>query len=966
MKRLTSLLVLLAMAASLAVPAAAAESAEASTMRLESAEGTVTVKNASGLAVELKDKMRLYDGYTVKTAAKSYAYISLDGDKSLKLDASSEASVNKSGKKLEIALSSGSMFFNVSKPLENSEKLNIRTATIVTGIRGTAACVKVPSRDHTEISLLTGRLDVTGRDSCSGEMETVEMVAGEVVVASQLEAGTPQEHLEIQKLTVQEVELPGFAAVEVAKDPELQSKITEETELSVPLIIGDAEERLTAEQTAAQEKETQVQQQLERQEQQPQAETVEPVFQGGESAPGSDPGDSGDSSDSDPGPVQPPEPEKPDPPVEPGPTPAPVTTKTLDNPTLEQLRDALNDATLTTINVTNVQLNVAPSDAAASGFEIPADKTLNLKSGTLTFGQDVPIDGALATDSGTTLTVSSGYTTVTGSLTVNGAVDVNGGMLLNNGTLTVPGTLTISSNTLTNNKTMTVSGTLTVNGDLSNSGTLSVPGTLELAYINEYQRGTLTNTGEMTVSGPMTMNEHSKLDVGATDGSKGTVAITVGGSIDAKGTITVYPGSTFQAAAVAGLGLTVTEVKDGASVSTHPELADGMYSYTNSTADPAAVSMTRTFTLTYTNPNACGYEVTINGKKADHTAVNTFTLYEGEDVYVELNSGNTYETANLYAELYAGDDAANGKKIKNTSGKFTFTGAQIGEYMNGFSADDGNDLTLIFRGLDRTFYNKKTTMDEIIPLFSDPAIRHVSVNDGGFAEGEHVLNQPLTIHSGQHLSFMDNEISLILNSPLTVDGIFSFVMSGLEVTNNSTLTVGPKGSLSVGNTCTLYNNGSLTIAEGGSLECSEKLENKGTLENNGKLIVTNLMNAYAGSTLVNNGALIAGSWYTDHGIINLVTGATLINSGTVSLSNLCEFNFIGAPKIEPGVLKIAVSKKGVIGWAPPASATETLKLTQNGRELSMTESSGYYTYTNENSSTITVEAQFVPDTTTTG
>ncbi len=265
MKKLISLLLVLSMAVSLAVPAGAAEDATAATMRLESTEGTVTVKNASGLSVKQKNKMRLYDGYSVKTAAKSYAYISLDGDKTLKLDASSEASVSKSGKKLEIVLVSGSLFFNVAKPLERSESLNIRTATMVTGVRGTSACVSAPNRHQTEITLLTGRLEVTGQDSHSGQMETVEMNAGERAVVAQREAGTPQEHLEIQKLSAQEAALPGFAAVEVAKDPELQSRIEAETELSVSRIVEDAAERLTADETAAQQAAVEVREKVEEQ-----------------------------------------------------------------------------------------------------------------------------------------------------------------------------------------------------------------------------------------------------------------------------------------------------------------------------------------------------------------------------------------------------------------------------------------------------------------------------------------------------------------------------------------------------------------------------------------------------------------------------------------------------------------------------------------------------------------------------
>ncbi len=282
MKKLIALFLILTMTAALAIPVLAAESASAGTMRLEAVEGTVAVKSASGLSVKLSDKMRLYNGYSIQTKANSYAYISLDGSKTLKLGASSEVSVSKSGRKLEVTLVSGSMFFNAAKPLQKGESLNIRTSTMVTGVRGTAGCVEAPDRDHADIELLTGHLEVTGRDPSSGRTEMVELSAGEHVTVAQREAGTPQESLEIRKETVQESELPGFVAVEVAKDPTLQERIAAETGLSVPLIVEDAEERLADEETAAGQEEAAVQEQLEEQERElgeARQESVDPIFE---------------------------------------------------------------------------------------------------------------------------------------------------------------------------------------------------------------------------------------------------------------------------------------------------------------------------------------------------------------------------------------------------------------------------------------------------------------------------------------------------------------------------------------------------------------------------------------------------------------------------------------------------------------------------------------------------------------
>ena len=64
--------------------------------------------------------------------------LALDNSKTAKLDASSAAKVAQSGKQLELNATAGSLFFNVPVALKSGESMNIRTSTMVTGIRGTS------------------------------------------------------------------------------------------------------------------------------------------------------------------------------------------------------------------------------------------------------------------------------------------------------------------------------------------------------------------------------------------------------------------------------------------------------------------------------------------------------------------------------------------------------------------------------------------------------------------------------------------------------------------------------------------------------------------------------------------------------------------------------------------------------------------------------------------------------------
>ncbi|MDO4540238.1 MAG: FecR domain-containing protein, partial [Syntrophomonadaceae bacterium] len=240
----------------------AAKDNAAVTLRLEKTEGeTVSVSSANGADVGILQGMKLYSGHQVTTGMASYAYLSLDDAKAAKLDANSKAEVRQSGKKLELNLAAGEIFFNVTAPLKHDETLNIRTSTMVTGVRGTSGVVSVIDETTAEIYLLTGSVTVNYTDR-SGTQRTVTITAGQkaTVNVTKNEDGTESTEVTVTDLT--EHEVAGFAAVEVAKDEALQQQITEQTELSVPVIIGEAEARLAADQQADTERQEQIEQDI--------------------------------------------------------------------------------------------------------------------------------------------------------------------------------------------------------------------------------------------------------------------------------------------------------------------------------------------------------------------------------------------------------------------------------------------------------------------------------------------------------------------------------------------------------------------------------------------------------------------------------------------------------------------------------------------------------------------------------
>lgn len=179
-KRMLSLLLVLALSLpSVFQVLAAEESAVGTTVQLAKTEGTVSVTNANDRKATILKNMKLYNGYHVSTEEKSYSWINLDSTKLIKEDASSQVEIRESGKKLEVLLNSGNLFFNVTKDLEEEETLNIRTSTMVAGIRGTCGWVRVVDRWNTYVYILEGRVECRVADPVTGQIKKTILTGGE-------------------------------------------------------------------------------------------------------------------------------------------------------------------------------------------------------------------------------------------------------------------------------------------------------------------------------------------------------------------------------------------------------------------------------------------------------------------------------------------------------------------------------------------------------------------------------------------------------------------------------------------------------------------------------------------------------------------------------------------------------------------------------------------------------------------
>jgi len=195
-----------------------ADTIEGRTIRLESYSGEVQVLTGAGKSLNLINKMRLFDGYTIITAKDGMAYLSIDNMKSIRLDQNTKVSIVKKDKVNEIQIMSGSIFFSVKEKLKDDETLDVVTPTMAIGIRGTTGTVSV-IKEESRAQIYSGR--VVAKNN-RGKEKVVD--PGHEVRESEKK----EKELEIIKMDVKGEEIPSFSLNEINNDIEIKQQIEEE------------------------------------------------------------------------------------------------------------------------------------------------------------------------------------------------------------------------------------------------------------------------------------------------------------------------------------------------------------------------------------------------------------------------------------------------------------------------------------------------------------------------------------------------------------------------------------------------------------------------------------------------------------------------------------------------------------------------------------------------------------------
>jgi hypothetical protein len=200
----------------------------ANTMRLLRVEGTVNIENGNGGTKPVIDNIRFQSGDALNTGADGLASVGLDDSKIVTLQNDSRAEFSKNGKHLELKLTKGALFFNVTEKLNDDETFEIKTSTMTAGIRGTSGYVYYDNEGRDSLIITDGVVIVTAINPETGETKYAEVRGGQSITVY-LYSDRAQDSVEFSISDVSEETLPEFPLQMISENEELLNRVCEFT-----------------------------------------------------------------------------------------------------------------------------------------------------------------------------------------------------------------------------------------------------------------------------------------------------------------------------------------------------------------------------------------------------------------------------------------------------------------------------------------------------------------------------------------------------------------------------------------------------------------------------------------------------------------------------------------------------------------------------------------------------------------
>ncbi|MBP5655612.1 MAG: FecR domain-containing protein [Clostridiales bacterium] len=200
----------------------------ATTMRLLRIEGTVNIESSKGDTKPVLDNIRFQSGDTLNTGSDGLASVGLDDTKIVTLQNDSRAEFRKAHKKLELKLTKGALFFEVTEHLKEDETFEIETSNMTAGIRGTSGYIYYDEEGREAIVVTDGVVKIIGRNPDTGEVKTAEIRGGESATVY-LYSDRTVDSVEFHKKKLSEDELPRDILRNIVYNDDLLDKICKDT-----------------------------------------------------------------------------------------------------------------------------------------------------------------------------------------------------------------------------------------------------------------------------------------------------------------------------------------------------------------------------------------------------------------------------------------------------------------------------------------------------------------------------------------------------------------------------------------------------------------------------------------------------------------------------------------------------------------------------------------------------------------
>lgn len=209
----------------------------ATTMRLLRVEGTVNIEDTKGNSKPVIDNIRFQSGDALSTGSDGLASVGMDDTKVVTLNSDSRAEFLKKGKQLELRLTKGSLFFEVTEHLKDDESFEIKTSTMTAGIRGTSGMVFYDEEGRVGLLVTDGEVHVVAVNPTTGEVKETDVHGGQQIKVYLYNDRTV-DSVEFFLQDLKEDEVPAFSIKMLIENPALLDKVCEYTGWDKQKLLG--------------------------------------------------------------------------------------------------------------------------------------------------------------------------------------------------------------------------------------------------------------------------------------------------------------------------------------------------------------------------------------------------------------------------------------------------------------------------------------------------------------------------------------------------------------------------------------------------------------------------------------------------------------------------------------------------------------------------------------------------------